>query len=377
MSANSGTQMANSFNNVARSAANNVSNNAQMPKPASNVINNAGRSTPLANAKGNNTSSAKAPVAAEATKFGGRNMMSIVIQVLVGIVVTYLIYLIALHIMNVDKLVIDEKHDLAKKKQVKVIDGFIDASSKNVRYNTTMPIANNYLPIRPSVNIKGGAQFTYSFWVFRDANADAANKILFLKGDDKRYSFSIKNNFDKKVPLVEKYNEHMVYCPMVKFGSDPSTYEIKFNTLAKYDETMVVERLTSSDSAYRNNLMATLDNTWHLITISFEDNIPINDFENGIMVKFYVNDVLYKVSRFPSALKQNQGDLFLFPNGNTPISNVKISNFTYYNYVLSEEEIRANALAGANTAPSSAYASPVSSKPPVLSDYNKLDIYNL
>ena len=279
--------------------------------------------------------------------------------------------------MNVDKLVIDEKYDLAKKKQVRVIDGFMDASAKNVRFNTTMPIANNYMPIRPSVNIKGGAQFTYSFWVFKDANADVSNKILFMKGDDRRYNFTIKNNVDKKAPLVEKFNEHMVYCPMVKFGADPATYEIKFNTLAKYDETMVIERLTSGDSAYRNNLLSTLENTWHLITISFEDNIPINDFENGIMVKFYINDVLYKVSRFPSALKQNQGDLFLFPNGNNTISNVKVSNFTYYNYVLGEDEIRNIALSGANTSSAGAFASPMSAKPPVLSDYNKLDIYNL
>ena len=139
---------------------------------------------------------------------------------------------------------------------------------------------------------------------------------------------------------------------------------------------MKVERLTSNDSAYRNNLMSTLDNTWHMITISFEDNIPINDFENGIQVRFWINDVLYKTSRFASALKQNQGDLHLFPNS-TPIQNVKISNLKYFNYVLGESEIRSMSLAGASTSASASYMSSSSSKPPVLSDYNKLDIYNL
>lgn len=305
-----------------------------------------------------------------------RPWVSIIVQVLLGLVASYIIYLVALYIMNVDKLFIDEKYDLAKKKQVRVIDGFIDASSRNVRFNTVMSVANNYLPIRPSVNIKGGAQFTYSFWLFKDANAEVSNKILFMKGDDKKYNFNIKDNFNTKNPILEKYNEHMVFCPMLKFGSVPGTYEIKFNTLAKYDEVMLIEKVTSADTAYRNNLMATLENTWHLITISFEDNIPINDFESGIMVKFYVNDILYKVGRFPSALKQNQGDLFLFPNGDTPMSNVKVSNFNYFNYVLSEEEIRRLVVSGASMSASSAYASPVASKPPVLSDYNKLDIYN-
>jgi len=349
----------------------NTANTSNASRVASNTSNTGAGKGTNANARGS-----QEPGFWKKT-FGGRNYTSIVIQVVLGLVATYIIYLIALHIINVDKLVIDEKYDLAKKKQVKVIDGYIDASSKNVHYNTTMPVASNYMPIRPSVNIKGGAQFTYTFWMFRDANADVANKIIFLKGDDKRYNFRITNNKNKKVPAVDKLSEHMVFCPLVKFGNDPSTFEIKFNTFAKYDETMVVERLTSSDTAYRNNLIATLENTWHMITISFEDNVPINDFENGIMVKFYVNEVLYKVSRFPSALKQNQGDLFLFPNGSNPISNVKVSNFTYYNYVLGEEEIRKLSLSGANTNASGAFATPNAAKPPVLSDYNKLDIYNM
>jgi len=341
--------------NVSRSINNTQRSNAQRPNVATNSLNT------------NNLP--KDPNA--------RDYVSIVIQVVVGLVVTYFIYMIALKIMNVDKLIIDEKNDLAKKKHVRVIDGFIDASSRNVKYNTTMPMANNFLPIRPSVNIKGGAQFTYSFWMFKDANADCINKILFLKGDDRRYNFTIKDNLKPKVPIIEKMNEHMVFCPMLKFGNDPSSFEIKFNTLARYDETMKIEKLTSNDSAYRNNLMATLENTWFMITISFEDNIPISDFENGIVVKFYVNDTLYKVGRFPSALKQNQGDLILFPNGNNLISNVKISNFNYYNYVLNESEIQALVQRGASTSSSVAYNPPVSNKPPVLSDYNKLDIYNV
>lgn len=280
--------------------------------------------------------------------------------------------------MNVDKLVIDSKHDLAKKMKVMVVDGFVDASSKNIKFNTTMPLANNYLPVRPSVNIKGGAQFTYSFWMHKDANAEVANRIIFLKGDDKRYNFTIKDNLNSKVPVVEKLNELMVFSPMLKFGSDGTSYEIKFNTLNRYDEVMRIERLTSVDNAYRNNLLTTLENTWHLITITFEDNLPISDFENGIVVKFYVNDVMYKVGRFSSALKQNQGDLHLFPNGSAPISNVKISNFQYFNYVLSESEIRNIALAGATTTPNATKAtSSGAGKPPVLSDYNKLDIYNV
>jgi hypothetical protein len=320
-----------------------------------------------------NTSGPKQPAIARIAK---RDYVSIIIQVAVGIIVSYLIYLVALHIMSVDKLVIDEKYDLAKKKTVMIMDGSIDASSKNIRFNTTMPVSNNYLPIRPSVNIKGGAQFTYSFWLFKDSGADCADKILFIKGDDRRYNFSIQDNLNTKVPIIEKMNEHMVFCPMVKFGADPSTFEVKFNTLDRYDEVMKIEKLQSSDSVYRNNLLSTLENAWCMITVSFEDNILISDFENGILCKFYVNDILYKVGRFASALKQNQGDMILFPN-TTPISNVKLSNLTYYNYVLSEKEIQAKVQKGPSIVSSSASVTSLSKKPPVLSDYNKLDVYNM
>lgn len=334
-----------------------------------------GASRQMANATTmtNSKATGASPNAGDAKK---SKVVSIVIQVIVGLIATYIIYQVALYIMNIDKLVIDDKYDIVKKKHVRVIDGFMDGSTMNTKFNTTMPLADNYLPIVPSVNIKGGAQFTYCMWVHKDSNADVANKIIFLKGDAKRYSFNIQDVKNTTVPQIIKQNELMVFCPMLKFSSNGS-YEVVFNTLNRYDETMRIDIISSDDSAYRNNLIAILDNTWHMITVSFEDNVPINDFENGILVKFYINDILYKIGRFSSALKQNHGDLHLFPNGTNILSNVKISNFSYYNYVLSENEIRANALAGANTKPSSTYMKPTSAKPPVLSDYNKLDIYNI
>lgn len=301
----------------------------------------------------------------------------IALQVFIGLIFVYVIYFGSILVMNVDKLVINEKYEIAKKRRVPVIDGYIDASAQVVSFNTMIPLANNYLPIRPSVNIKGGAQFTYNFWMYADPSANVAHKVLFLKGDKEKYTFTITDNFAKKPSPIVRTKEHMVFCPQVKFGADMQTFEILFNTFNKHDEKMIINTIRSEDSVSRNNLLSTLYSTWFMITITFEDNIPINDFENGIQVKFYVNDALYKIQKFPSALKQNQGDLHLFPNESSKaITNVKISNFNYYNYIISEKEIKDLLYAGANTKPSTAYIPSVSTKPPVLSDYNKLDIYN-
>ena len=308
---------------------------------------------------------------------GGRNIVSIIIQVVVGLVVSYIIYIIALAVMKVDKLVMDERYDVVKKRETVVIDGFIDASMSGVKFNTVMPMANNYMPIRPSVNIKGGAQFTYNFWMHIDQSAVAsiANKVILLKGDAKAYDFTVIDKSIKDKPVTYSKLEPMVFCPMIKFGKNEKSFDICFNTLNRYDEVMKVVDIKSSNSNYRNNLLSTLTGTWFMITLTFEDNIPINEFESGVQVKFYINEVMYQMGKFRSALKQNSGDLHIFPNENS-VSGVKLSNLKYYNYILSEKDITSLALAGANTASSSVYMTSMSNKPPVLSDYNKLDIYN-
>lgn len=306
-------------------------------------------------------------------------IISIVLQVLVGIVATYLLYLIALQIMKSDKMIIDEKYDQVKKRSITVVDGFIDASMQGIHFNTDVPFASNYVPIKPSVNIKGGAQFTYSFWINLGPGAtdtNVANKVIFLKGVNKKYTFTqVDNKYNTRQQVL---NERLVMCPMFKFGNNAKSFELVFNTLNKYDEKLIIDSTNAQDSVYRNNLLAVISNSWFLITMTFEDNIPINEFENGLVVKFYVNDTLYKVGRYSSALKQNYGDLYLFPNDTeSTLADVKVSNLRYYNYVLADSEVRALASGGANTKSSGLYMSPSSAKPPLLSDYNKLDIYNV
>ena len=324
-----------------------------------------------------NASKAKEAITQKYEELKKAGVVSIILQVFAGVIVTYLMYLVALSIMNTDKVVIDEKYDMGTKRGVEIINGFVDASMANVSFNTAVPFANNYLPIKPSVNIKGGAQFTYSMWLFIGSEATdsgVAEKILFLKGSNSKYNFRVTDNSTKT--SSRRMGEHMVFCPMFKFGGNTRSFEVRFNTLNRYDEVMEINSVESSETTYRNNLLETVANSWVMITITFEDNVPINEFENGIMVKFYVNDTMYKLGRFSSALKQNHGDLYLFPNS-SPLNGVKVSNFKYFNYVLSDSEIRNLAAGGANVTSSTLYMPPSATKPPVLSDYNKLDIYNI
>ena len=297
----------------------------------------------------------------------------IIVQILLGILIGYLIYLLALIAIRADRLVIDQKYDLNGKRSVPIVDGYAETSSLHGKFfNTQQTFMQNYLPIKPSVNLKGGAQFTYSLWLHVDNPDEAKNKCIFLKGDASKYDFKVT---DKVVGYPKENRERIVYCPMLCFGDQPMEFVVSFNTFNKMNEELKVTRVSNDNPNMRQNLMSLFTGKWVMITIVFEDNIPINDFENGVIVKFYVNDTLYQVGKYSGGLKQNNGDLYLFPN-DYPVPNCKVSNLIYYNYALTPIEIKNIADRG----PSKKLANPptfsfVSSSS--LSDYNRLDIYNL
>lgn len=303
----------------------------------------------------------------------------IVLQVIAGLVVVYIIYLLLIWVLKTDKIKIDKLYSANKQEVVNVLDGFVDSSMKKTSFNTTMPIAFNYLPIRPSINIKGGSQFTYSFWINIGSGAydnNAANKVLLLKGSDIPYDFTVTNI--NKGEAVLNDNQRLVYCPMIKFGSDLRTIEARFNTLDNHDEALIIQNKTSDDSLLRNNLFSMIQNSWVLFTFTFEDNVPINEFENGIMVKFYVNDAVYKTGRYSSALKQNYGDLFVLPNDD-PLAGIKIADMRYYNYVVPNSTLTDVVRSGPDTSVSKIYMKPGEGgqgQPSVLSHMNLTDMLN-
>lgn len=311
-----------------------------------------------------------------------------IVQVLAGLVVVYIIYVLALLSMRSDKMLIDEVHDKTLKREVSVINGTLNAgenaSTRGFNsWNTTLPFSQNYLPIRPSVNIKGGAQFTYSFWLFVGLPEDAIGKTIVLKGDAQSYMYSLQERrIDLKDKTMKPYgqsvnkNERVVMCPMISFGDAEMEFVVTFNTFHNMHEKLHVKKIRDDNNMFRNNLISLFPRQWMRITVVFEDNVPINDFEDGISVRFYIGDILYTSGRFSSALRQNMGDLYLFPD-DIPIKDCKIADVKYYNYALSDEAIRQEGLKKPNlqsASLSSSASMPLSDL--ALSDYNRLDIFN-
>lgn len=295
----------------------------------------------------------------------------IVIQIIIGLIISYAIYVVAVIVMRKDILNMENKYNPAKKNDVTVFRGYVESSNiVNARYNTHNPTLENYVSINPSVNLKGGAQFSYSMWLKVDEPSSAIQKCIFLKGDPNVYSFKTTS---KDMQRSEIKTDRVAICPMLSFGDKPMEFTVTFNTLDNIHETLKMVSIKSENSIYRKNLLSLFTGKWFCLTLIFEDNMPINDFENGIVVKAYVNDTLYQIGKYASALKQNSGDLCFFPEA---VPKCKISGFTYYNYALSHVNVKDIVNSGPNTKPDSKTNNDTISIPYYVSDYNKLDLYN-
>lgn len=308
----------------------------------------------------------------DSIKANAKSPAGIAFQIIVGFLIVLFIYWISLKALNSDALS-NASLDTNKKSIVNIISGYAESSQVSRHsYNTVNSFSAAYLPLNPSVNIKGGAQFTYSLWLYvgNPTLAAASHNPIFMRGDATKYNYT-KTGADKSVQAAKDY---VAMCPLLEFGSNPMDFNIRFNTSNNINEIVRLVSTSSSNSIYRQNLLNMLQSQWFMMTIVFEDNMPINDFENGLSVKVYINGSLYQTATFAAMLKQNNGNFFLFPNGS--VDQCKISSFNYYNYAQGEAEIQATMGKGpSSTAQTSLTSSFI--QPLALSDYNIMDIYNI
>lgn len=304
--------------------------------------------------------------------FNKNSIVGKVLQVILGLIIVLLIYYLAITLINSDQLSMQDPFDKTIKREVSILDGYADSSQiAGNTYNTIIPFSTNSLTLNPSSNIKGGAQFTYMLWLnVGTSNNSVAGKTIFLRGDAQKYNYEVTDNMTK---INNNVHDYVAFCPMLQFGVNSMDFRVKFNTANNMNEELYIANITNDNDLYRKNLLSLFSNKWILISIVFEDNIPINDFENGLSVKFYINDQLYGMGTYPTMLKQNNGDFYLFPDG--AINKVMISNMRYFNYALGVKEIKNFYISG----PSSKSTTSVSKSfisPTMVNDMNRLDIYN-
>ncbi|KAG1667188.1 hypothetical protein FOA52_004183 [Chlamydomonas sp. UWO 241] len=304
-------------------------------------------------------------------------LMGGTLQVVIGILLTVGVYMLAFAIlyMDVKNTFVTSNTRMT---EIVVLDGYADSSQLAVTsFNTVLQFAKNYLPITHSVNMKGGAQFSYSLWLNIQNPDDPSilNKCIFMRGDKKKYTYEV---YDHVTGDGGEVIDYMTYCPMLSFGTNKLDFSVKFNTANKLDQEMYVARIESSNDVFRRNILSVLQKNWIMITLVFEDNIPINDFENGVRVQMYVNELLYDSNVYAGMLKQNMGNLEFFPDG--PAVGVRLSAMKYFNYALSSVDIGKMFVAGPVLAPGTTTTTTVAHAAYSgidASTGNILDVYNI
>lgn len=308
--------------------------------------------------------------------------LMIVLQVVLGIVAVWILYLVSHHMVDTDDVGdVDKrvKRNWSGKTKTCIINGFVDSNNvTDRRFNTVNPDIKSYVKMPVSYNRKGGVQFSYTFWMYLgDTTSNAVkNKTIMLRGDNRRYSVETKSTTDNGDPRVVVDPDAMIVCPSIKFGS---TYrdlivEINTNDFIRYP-IKIPSEMRSTDTTIRHNLMDLIGRKWVMFTFIFEDNVAINDFEDGIIMRFCINDIVYYTHRVKTALRNNTGDLHLFPDGYIP--GCRVANLCYFNYAIGMDIIKSLYSAGRPTHHDASILDDVIGDPLYLTEYNKIDVYNM
>ena len=304
-------------------------------------------------------------------------MLYVLVQIIFAIILIVLMGVLAYGIYNknAQEMLLDMINPSSIKKSTKIIDGVYEYIGDNsTKFNTTDKTKGTYVDLSPSINQKGGAVYTYNFWLYFPPLATGVDEtttlVLFNKGSNKlvKYNSSlrcdtIENWFLVKNPLVRlDFNSaKKINAIVVEFNSieTPDVFHEGANTGDKNCSGNMVTKdanlIGIKDLATRTDLL----DQWNMITIAVSETSPDDNVfvsSNQALVKLYLNGYAYlnkdgQLENKSTAMKTNNSDLHLgFKNdgsANTAIytgsgnesTSVAISDLTYFNYVLEDKEI--------------------------------------
>jgi hypothetical protein len=202
--------------------------------------------------------------------------------------------------------------------------------------NTSNPYKNNFIFMPHSNNIKGGSQFTYTFWldIKSNFNTYVDDTVIFMRG--------VKDRKKGLIDTTKSQNElPLVACPLVKFAkSTPSRnsptdkgplLEVIFNTVNNPHN-----KVTLNEDVYKLITSTNTNRKWFLISIVFQDYMDFTNNEKGIQIQNYVNDNLVSTKVIKNdSLKLNNCDVHLAPYTESLENNNSFyADLTYYNYAM-------------------------------------------
>ena len=281
---------------------------------------------------------------------------------LVGIIINFIVLKFGLKMMFPSVYRYKNMKDILSipKHSVVLRNGSCQFSSSKTVINTSNPDNNGYIWLPDSNNLKGGAQFSYTFWIDLKANSTLMDKIVFMRG-------SLKKDID---------DSYITKCPLVKItnNQNPDEYPkfgIEFNTMNKMNNSISLD-----EDVFKMIQSAASGSRWFLITMTFQDYVDFKNSEHGIQCQIMVNDNLVKTVVFKDdALKLNHGDVIITPDDDDIDSFSSYADLTYHNYALNIFEVQSIFTAGISDLDSCTEAKSLMSED-LQSLYQQLSTYN-
>lgn len=292
------------------------------------------------------------------------------VQVIAAIALSIILFVIAFSIYNMETVrAIQEAGKV--KRQTTIFKGVKDiAMNKDESYNTLDPAHPTFKNLGMSVNQKGGAEYSYNFWMY--ISSDAYNTggifaspnfssttatdagltrrssngrtlstvqsqvplVLLLRGSKKAYPYKNLCNG----PDTEMKVDLLVKNPMVKIEGNGDVLSVEINTQKSPDGVKEKSRDTcderNTDWEYMNSYRVALKglrseddlkDKWFMVTVVVQDTYPSDPLplRNKVRVRLYVNGVmeldkyldgkLGDTSGSSSILKNNNGNLHIVP----------------------------------------------------------------
>jgi hypothetical protein len=310
------------------------------------------------------------------------------LQIIGGLVIVFILYVVTLLVLNTDALVIDTDAKVKQKESTTIVKGKASAIKLSKReYNTINPHSESFKKLARSINRYGGAQFTYQFWMKVTDPSDEYFKdlVILSRGDNRQFKTALYNpSTGERISSVNNLvsDGYVIKCPLIKFGNSYRDIVVEFNS-NKTPDTRIEVTSSGDTPINRTNVLSLTPQNWFLITVAFEDSFShASGTENGIVVSFYINDFKYPTR--PSAesllrgnfIKQNDGNLYLFPDIKEPKEFLQLGNLTYYNYAVSQADVSAVYSRGPPTFEMTDADDSAKDKATFLTAYNKIDLYN-
>jgi hypothetical protein len=329
-------------------------------------------------------------------------MLLALVQVIIALVVVIVLFVVAFYIYNREYIQAIQTATQTRR-TVDIFKGIKDLATNNdEKYETQDRTNPSFKDMRLSVNQKGGAEFSYNFWLYKnqsnlensipvdtlsnttDAGLRTDDIILILKGLKQTYTYKNLCNKEKTDLLVK--------CPTIKLQQRGKVLSVEVNTIHGPDNVHESSRDTcrdlSRDWKTRNSHLVALDGLnavnfdkkWFMVSVIVQDVTPYDPlpFRNRVRIAIYINGVLeldrYVEGKLASmgddatVIRQNNAPLFIAPKitfdrfnrihpdtaaleytpskkagipDNFPEKVLYMADATYFNYVLSEDEIKA------------------------------------